>query len=61
MSETTCIETEYGDFHNCNNCGAYALAVEDIKHHKGCRKGESKYWQDFYTKANQEETNGNTG
>ncbi len=55
MSEITVIETEYGNFYNCNNCGAHAEDPKDIKHHSSCKKGESKYWLDFYNKANQED------
>lgn len=34
---------------SCNNCGAHAEKVEDIKHHKGCTPGESKKWEKFYS------------
>jgi len=47
-TETTYIE-EAG-IHQCNNCGAYASSVSEIKHFESCQEGESKYWEDFYSK-----------
>ena len=55
MDEITTIETEFGTFYTCDNCGATADAPHDIKHHPTCTPGESKFWQDFYEKANEEE------
>lgn len=55
MSEITIIDTEFGEFHTCNNCGASAPTPEEIKHHPTCTPGESKKWQDFYEKAYEEE------
>lgn len=48
--EITVIDTEYGDFYCCDNCGATSEKASDIKHHKGCKPGESKYWEEFYSK-----------
>jgi len=51
LSEITKDETEIGTFYICNNCGSHA---EDdpatIKHHSTCKAGESKYWEDHYSK-----------
>ena len=43
------------DVYSCNNCGAYAPGIELIIHHKGCKLGEAKRWEEFYEKANAEE------
>lgn len=32
----------------CDNCGAFADMVADIKHYKTCTPGEAKYWENFY-------------
>ena len=53
--EITVIYTEYGKVCCCDNCGAFASKPEDIKHHSTCKPGESKFWQDFYENANEEE------
>jgi len=55
MDEITKIETEFGTFYTCNNCGATAELPEAIKHHDTCTPGEAKYWKDFYNEANKEE------
>lgn len=53
MSETTYIE-EAG-IHQCNNCGAQNISVDTINHHPTCQEGESKKWEKFYSKNNEEE------
>ena len=40
------------DIWTCNDCGAYAKEKEDIKHHDSCNSGESKKWENFYSKEN---------
>ena len=32
----------------CNNCGAHANKIKNIKHHPTCTPGESKKWEEFY-------------
>lgn len=32
----------------CNDCGAYAAKREDVKHYDSCMPGESKKWEEFY-------------
>ena len=39
----------------CNNCGAHALREEDIEHFPNCKPGESKYWEEHYNEAYEEE------
>ena len=39
----------------CNDCGAHAAKQKDIKHHPTCVPGESEMWEEFYTKANEDE------
>lgn len=58
MSEVTYIEDDECDLYiyQCNNCGAYAPGIELIIHHKGCKLGEAKHWEEFYERANEEET-----
>ena len=36
--------------HQCNDCGAYADSEEAVRHHKTCKPGESKRWEEFYGK-----------
>jgi hypothetical protein len=46
----------FADIWQCNDCGAHAEGGSQlIKHHPTCQPGESKKWEDFYTKANEEE------
>lgn len=53
MSETTYIEE--ADVHVCNNCGAHSASIDTINHYPACKKGESKKWEKFYSKNNDEE------
>ena len=32
----------------CNDCGAHASSEEGVVHHKTCKPGESKKWENFY-------------
>jgi len=50
MTETTYIEE--ANIHQCNNCGAYAIEIENIKHHSSCKKGTAEYWINHYKEAN---------
>ena len=34
----------------CNDCGAHADKIKNIKHYDSCTPGESKYWEEFYAK-----------
>jgi hypothetical protein len=43
------------DIWQCNDCGAVGDTVEQIEHHDSCKPGESEYWKEFYTRANEEE------
>lgn len=47
------------DVWSCNNCGAYASSIENIKHHTTCKQGEAKHWEDFYEKLHEEVEGGN--
>ena len=35
----------------CVNCGAFSETIEDIKHHKDCKPGESERWVKYYEEA----------
>ena len=39
----------------CNDCGAHARSMDNLRHYPTCKPGESKKWADFYAKANEEE------
>ena len=41
----------------CNNCGQHSDKPENIVHCKTCKAGESKKWEKYYEKANEEELN----
>ena len=46
------IPTEDYTVYSCINCGAHSLeSSKDIKHHDGCKPGESKRWEKFYSDA----------
>ena len=34
----------------CDNCGASADKIENIQHCASCKPGEAKYWEEFYSK-----------
>jgi len=42
-------ETSGIDMYVCNNCGADSVDPLTIKHHKGCKPGDAKFWKDFYS------------
>lgn len=44
----------------CNDCGGHAQTKEKVIHHKTCQSGESKKWEEIYTKANEEELRGDS-
>ena len=41
----------------CDDCGAYAKHKKDIVHYDSCVPGESKMWEEFYDRVNEEEEN----
>ena len=46
----------FANIWQCNDCGAHAEGGEQcVTHYATCKPGESKRWEDFYTKANEEE------
>ena len=45
-NETTTITTDFGDFVNCNDCGAFAKKGTPIKHYPSCAKGEFRRWEE---------------
>jgi len=46
----------FANIWQCDDCGAHAEGGSQcIKHHATCKPGESKRWEEFYTKANEEE------
>lgn len=47
MAEVTFIEE--ADVYVCDNCGAFAPMIVDIKHYKTCKPGEAKHWEHFYS------------
>lgn len=44
------VEGDYLDIWQCNDCGAHADTVQEIKHYTACLPGELKKWQNFYEK-----------
>lgn len=40
---------------SCDDCGAYGEDPREIEHHATCTPGESKKWEEFYNRANEEE------
>lgn len=34
----------------CNDCGSHAQEENKVIHHKTCKVGESKKWEEFYSK-----------
>ena len=34
----------------CDNCGAHSESVHGIHHHDTCKKGESKKWEEVYSR-----------
>ena len=45
MQELTEMDTEFGKFYVCDNCGAQADSEDKVVHHTGCKLCESLYWQ----------------
>jgi len=39
-----------GTIWSCNDCGAHANKPENVKHHDSCKPGESKKWEDYYSR-----------
>lgn len=58
--ELTHIKIDDGgpDVYVCNNCGANAVEINNIQHHDTCTPGESKRWEEFYNKINEDEEAG---
>lgn len=57
LMEITAIDCEDFTAYSCNNCGAHStVSAKNIKHHKECKPSEAKYWEDFYNKANEEDS-----
>ncbi len=50
-SETTYIEE--ANVYECINCGAYSQTPETIDHYSNCQPGEGKRWEEFYSIADQ--------
>lgn len=40
----------------CLDCGAHAKTAEQVVHHPTCEPGDARRWENFYEKANEEET-----
>jgi len=38
------------DVYSCNDCGAHADKPENVKHHDTCKPGESKKWEEYYSR-----------
>lgn len=56
MSETTAVDIGFNEImHVCDNCGAQASSPNSIGHYATCKSGESKRWEKYYNKANEEE------
>lgn len=55
--EVTRIEIGSGepDVYVCDNCGSHAEEPKNIQHHATCTPGESKRWEMFYSKGNEED------
>ena len=47
--DVTYIDDDLAPVWQCNDCGAYAKRIEDIKHFDSCKPGESRRWQEFYS------------
>lgn len=43
------------DVYVCDNCGAFNAHPYKIEHHKGCKKGEAKKWEKFYSENKEPE------
>jgi len=44
-----------GEIVQCNDCGAYADAEDEIVHHRTCEPGSSKKWEEYYNRMSPEE------
>lgn len=46
----TYVDTELGDYWYCDDCGSAHQDADLIEHHKSCKPGEAKKWEEFYSR-----------
>jgi len=48
LIERLCQVTKVDKYFTCNNCGACAERIKDIRHYATCKRGEAERWRKYY-------------